>query len=85
MGIAAQVIASRRRTGSYPLMNLAEDFGVDYGDVLLLSVTAGGASFTGLPDGRRAQIAAASRRVWMRLGDSTSYVLYSKIKEAVTR
>lgn len=23
------------RSGSYPLMNLAEDFGVDYGDVLL--------------------------------------------------
>lgn len=25
----------RQRCGSYPLMNLAEDFGVDYGDVLL--------------------------------------------------
>jgi len=25
------------RTGSYPLMNIAQDFGVDYGDVLLVA------------------------------------------------
>lgn len=53
------------RCGSYPLMNLAEDFGVDYGDVLVwadyLRMERGARGST--PYSRFLQLEAATQRI----------------------
>lgn len=65
------------RTGSFPLMNLAEDFGVDYGDVLLLFELAlaglrslgGFARLEDLPEGRALTWIDAGDRLFKQLGE----------------
>jgi len=74
--------AAARRTGRFPLKDLATDFGVDYGDVVLIGMAAGG-RFNTLSLGRRRQVADASRRIWRELGDVTSYTLYQRIRDVV--
>lgn len=67
------------------LKALAADFDVTYADVVVLASIAGRGGFLQLPTEKRQAIAAASRRIWGRLGDSASYVLYQRIKDAVSR
>lgn len=70
------------RTGSYPLMNIAEDFGVDYGDVLLIGEGVRIGVFN-LPLGRREQVTAAARRARQSLGDAGARTLYGKLIDVV--
>lgn len=66
------------------LKALAADFDVAYADVVVIASIAGRGGFQALPIEKRQQITAASRRIWGRLGDSASYVLYQRIKDVVT-
>lgn len=85
-GVAAFAVGARpRRCGSYPLMNLAEDFGVSYEDVLVLTLAVGEGAYRALPDGRRGQVEAASRRIWREIGDTASYTLYMRLKAVLGR
>jgi hypothetical protein len=59
----------RTRSGSFPLMNLAEDFGVAYGDVLLMAEGFGASRREEpFPTGRLLVHAAACQRVFIQLG-----------------
>lgn len=71
-------------THALSLKALAADFDVSYADVVVIASIAGRGGFLQLPIEKRQQIAAASRRIWARLGDSASYVLYQRIKDVVT-
>ena len=73
------------RCGSFPLMNLAEDFGVAYADVLELSQAAGAGRFWALSYDRRLQIADASLRLEQALGASVYDALYARLKAVLYR
>lgn len=76
----------KMRCGSFPLMNIADDFGVDYGDVLLLFEMAlvimrGKAAgvlveaLNGVPPGRALTWIEAGERMFERLGDDRAEAL----------
>lgn len=73
------------RCGSFPLMNLAADFGVEYGDVLELSQAAGAGRFWSLSHDRRLQIADASLRLEQALGAKGYDALYARLKAVTYR
>lgn len=56
------------QTGSYPLMNLAREFGADYGDVLLLADEHRQARADERTNGRTSAAILAKLRLRMRLG-----------------
>jgi hypothetical protein len=70
----------RIRSGSFPLMNLAEDFAVDYGDVLLMADGYGAARRGEVwPLERLAVNVHATTRVFDRLGSAKSFQLMQRM------
>jgi uncharacterized protein YtpQ (UPF0354 family) len=65
------------------LARLAQDFGVEHADVLILASIAGRGGYQALPQKRRLAIAAASRRIWAALGDGAAYTLYQRIRDVM--
>lgn len=74
--LAVVAASPQMRSGSFPLMNLAEDFGVDYGDVLLVSVWLG---YAQVPVERQKQAAEAG----VRIVDALGYQRWGRFVEAM--
>lgn len=74
------------RTGSFPLMNLAEDLGVDYGDLLLLADHYRRlVRNDGLTAGRRGMADQSHDRIRATIGLERCHALNETLKKAADR
>lgn len=70
------------RCGSYPLMNIAQDFGVDYGDVLLVAQhMREGQHGAVIPAGRAQEAAQAGLRLQTTIGSLNYARLVGRLVE----
>lgn len=65
-----------------PLERLAADFGVQIQDVRLLADAARAGGFIRMPVPLQQDAADAARRCFLSLGNSASYALYDRVKQA---
>lgn len=76
-----------KRSGSFPIMNLAEDFGVDYGDVLLIAMGIESEPLQSrrilLTVERQRQVAAAETRVRQTAGRVAAVRLNAALRSCV--
>jgi hypothetical protein len=74
------VTKRRIRSGSFPLMNLAEDFAVDYGDVLLMADGFGASRRSEVWSIERLAVnVAATSRVFDRIGATKAFPLLERM------
>lgn len=81
MAQAAQL--SVQDTLERQLATIATDFGVPIEDVTWLSRAAMAGGYLRMPMETAQKAADAARRCFINLGDTTSYVLYQKIRQSV--
>lgn len=79
----ARAVETPAAFGRWPLERMANEFGVDWGDLVLLAHSVRAGAVLNMPADRKAVIRAAADRVRITLGDATSRVLFDRIKAHV--